>query len=218
MGFMTATDEPLRPYAINSRFRLSLRAFDIYARVSLSPDSASNMPRKAALRRLKIDLKSMVSDPPEFITAMPSESNMLKWHYVIVGPPDSPYQGGVYHGVLIFPPEYPMRPPEIRMLTPSGRFQPNTPLCLSMSSFHPETWTPVWNAGNVLVGLLSFMLEEGVAVGVVRASNKERRRLAAASHGYNLKDDEVRWCVSVCELGRGAEWCGVLEGVHAPHY
>jgi len=37
-----------------------------------------------------------------------------------------------------------MGPPEIRMYTPSGRFEPNKPLCLSMSNYHPETWVPSW--------------------------------------------------------------------------
>ena len=46
-------------------------------------------------------------------------------HYVVEGPPDSPYRGGYYHGVLTFPREYPFKPPSIRMITPNGRFQTN---------------------------------------------------------------------------------------------
>jgi ubiquitin-protein ligase len=34
--------------------------------------------------------------------------------------------GGYYHGVLLFPPEYPMKPPGIMMITPNGRFSCNT--------------------------------------------------------------------------------------------
>ena len=80
MGFMTATDEFCRLYANNSTFRVPRVPFflaDILHENHAGSKSCV-MPRKAALRRLKIDLKSMVSDPPEFITAMPSESNMLK--------------------------------------------------------------------------------------------------------------------------------------------
>jgi hypothetical protein len=53
------------------------------------------------------------------------------------GPPDSPYDGGEYHGVLLFPPEYPFKPPGIKMFTPSGRFQQDRRICMSMSDFHP---------------------------------------------------------------------------------
>ena len=70
--------------------------------------------------------------------AKPHEGNILNFHYVLEGPPDSPYAGGLYHGVLKFPSEYPHKPPVIIMYTPSGRFQPNTPICTSFSSFHPE--------------------------------------------------------------------------------
>ena len=70
------------------------------------------------------------------------------------GPPDSPYAGGEYHGQLLFPAEYPFKPPGIKvcgelvlwdrelieslqMLTPSGRFYPDKKICFSMSDFHP---------------------------------------------------------------------------------
>ncbi len=32
-------------------------------------------------------------NPPPFIIAKPTEKNVLEWHYVITGPPDSPYAG-----------------------------------------------------------------------------------------------------------------------------
>lgn len=62
----------------------------------------------------------------------------------MTGPEDTPYEGikllyicalfrtvivgGFYHGKLIFPKEYPFRPPRIIMITPNGRFQTNTRL------------------------------------------------------------------------------------------
>lgn len=55
-------------------------------------------------------------------------------HYVITGPPDTPYHDGLYHGKLVFPPDYPFKPPSIYMLTPNGRFKPNTRS--KKSSFH----------------------------------------------------------------------------------
>ena len=94
------------------------------------------------------------------ISAQPSESNILEWHYLIHGPPNSPYHNGLYHGKLVFPRDYPYRPPAIYMITPNGRFKTNTKLCLSMSDFHPETWNPLWSVSSILSGLLSFMLED----------------------------------------------------------
>ena len=77
------------------------------------------------------------------------------WHYRIHLCPCS---GGFYHGKLVFPKDYPFRPPRIIMITPNGRFQTNTRLCLSISDFHPDTWNPAWSVATILTGLLSFMV------------------------------------------------------------
>ena len=79
-------------------------------------------------------------------------------HYVVAGPENSPYEGGYYHGKLVFPPQYPFKPPSIYMITPNGRFKCNTRLCLSISDFHPDTWNPAWSVSTILTGLLSFMV------------------------------------------------------------
>ena len=55
----------------------------------------------------------------------------------------SEYAGGVYHGKVIFPAEYPFKAPNVVMCTPSGRFEPNAKICMSMTAFHPESWNPV---------------------------------------------------------------------------
>ena len=58
----------------------------------------------------------------ENFVAVPEPNNLFVWHYVIFNLKDCPYEGGFYHGKLLFPPEYPLKPPGIIMLTPNGRF------------------------------------------------------------------------------------------------
>lgn len=79
-------------------------------------------------------------------------------HYVVCGPENTPYEGGYYHGKLVFPREFPFKPPSIYMITPNGRFKTNKKLCLSISDFHPDTWNPAWSVSTILTGLLSFMV------------------------------------------------------------
>ncbi|KAI9062642.1 UBC-like protein [Trametes sanguinea] len=98
------------------------------------------MASKAAYKRLSKEYVAMQKEPPPFVWAAPDEKNILTWNYIIRGPPDSPYAGGEYHGVLLFPSEYPFKPPGIKMLTPSGRFQPDKKICFSMSDFHPGSY------------------------------------------------------------------------------
>src|SRR5437016_10556634 len=71
------------------------------------------------------------------------------------------------------------------MLTPSGRFQTNTRLCLSISDFHPKSFNPAWEVSTILIGLLSFMTSEEMTTGSVSASPAERRYFAARSRWWN---------------------------------
>ena len=101
---------------------------------------------------------------------------------------DTPYDGGVYHGKLTFPPTYPHAPPAIYMFTPSGRFETNKKLCLSLSDYHPETWSPAWSVSSVLVGLLSFMCEDAVTAGSITTTEAEKLRYAEKSIEFNMRN------------------------------
>ena len=61
-------------------------------------------------------------------------------HFTIRGADDTEFAGGIYHGRILLPPEYPFKPPNIVFLTPSGRFEVGTKVCLSFSAHHPELW------------------------------------------------------------------------------
>ncbi len=97
-------------------------------------------------------------DPEHGIWAAPSEKDILKWEFIVRGSDDTPYEGGIYHGRLTFPTSFPMAPPSIQMFTPSGRFETNKKICMSMSDFHPELWNPTWSVRTILVGFVSFMV------------------------------------------------------------
>ncbi|KJR84942.1 ubiquitin-conjugating enzyme E2 J2 [Sporothrix schenckii 1099-18] len=143
------------------------------------------MASRAAQKRLTREYKTISENPPPYITARPSDSNILEWHYIITGPEDTPYHGGQYWGTLMFPPDYPFAPPAIRMHTPSGRFQPSTRLCLSISDFHPRSFNPAWEVSTILIGLLSFMTSEEMTTGSVSATSAERKFHAARSRWWN---------------------------------
>uniref|UniRef100_A0A1D1ZKR1 E2 ubiquitin-conjugating enzyme n=1 Tax=Anthurium amnicola TaxID=1678845 RepID=A0A1D1ZKR1_9ARAE len=161
------------------------------------------MATKAAYKRLNKEYISLQKNPPPYLMAKPLESNILEWHYVIRGPPDTPYHNGEYHGVLLFPAEYPFKPPSIRMTTPSGRFQPDTRLCLSMSDFHPSTWNPSWSVATILTGLLSFMTSNEATTGSIKTTDADKRIYASRSHQFNLNDSKFKeifpeLCVPEC--------------------
>lgn len=88
------------------------------------------------LARLRKELRELQKKPLENIRAVPKETNILEWHYVIEGPKGTPYEGGFYHGVVLFPKEYPYKPPSLQMFTPNGRFKVGFRIVARGSFFH----------------------------------------------------------------------------------
>ncbi|KAL1673114.1 UBC-like protein [Schizophyllum commune] len=136
----------------------------------------------------------MQKEPPPYVWAVPDERNILTCALLNGpmqrGPPDSPYAGGEYHGQLLFPAEYPFKPPGIKMLTPSGRFYPDKKICFSMSDFHPGSVRD--RRLVVLTGLLSFMLSDEITTGSVNSSPAHKRGFAAQSHNWNIQQARFR--------------------------
>ncbi|KAL2081969.1 hypothetical protein ACEWY4_021787 [Coilia grayii] len=124
-------------------------------------------------------------DPTEHYHAQPLEDNLFEWHFSVRGPPDSDFDGGVYHGRIVLPPEYPMKPPSIILLTPNGRFEVGKKICLSISGHHPETWQPSWSIRTALIAIIGFMPTKGEgAIGSLDYTPEERRALAKKSQDF----------------------------------
>ena len=90
---------------------------------------------------------------------------------VRAGTPDSVFEGGIYYGRIMLPTDYPLKAPNIIILTvrvhatipqsfnnatpatnqlclrswqPNGRFSIGQKICLNVSAYHPEEWHPAW--------------------------------------------------------------------------
>ncbi|KAI5078885.1 hypothetical protein GOP47_0006556 [Adiantum capillus-veneris] len=150
------------------------------------------MADRACVQRLQKEFRALCKEPVPHVVAKPSPSNILEWHYVLEGSEGTPFAGGVYHGKLKFPADYPYKPPGISMLTPNGRFATQKRLCMSMSDFHPETWNPMWSVSSILTGLLSFMMEKAPTTGSVSSTDEEKHRFAQASLAFNCKSPIFR--------------------------
>lgn len=139
------------------------------------------------IKRLHKEHKDILDNPNPNFVAEPDPDNIFDWHYCLYNLKQCVYEGGYYHGMLKFPKEYPMKPPSVIMLTPSGRFECGQRICLTISDWHPESWNPVWKVESIIMGLLSFMLSEEGAVGTIVKTPAERKTFAKASLDWNLK-------------------------------
>ncbi|KAM0558404.1 hypothetical protein ACHAPJ_004594 [Fusarium lateritium] len=147
-----------------------------------TPKFSSKSP---TIRRILREAAEISNSPSADYTAEPLESDLFEWHFTLRGPPNSVYSNGIYHGRIVLPPTYPLRPPSFRFMTPSGRFEANREICLSISGHHEETWQPAWGVRTALVALRSFMETDARGqLGGLETTDAVRQRLANESSSF----------------------------------
>ncbi|KDP27930.1 hypothetical protein JCGZ_19010 [Jatropha curcas] len=138
--------------------------------------------KNPAVKRILQEVKEMQSNPSDDFMSLPLEENIFEWQFAIRGPSDTEFEGGIYHGRIQLPAEYPFKPPSFMLLTPNGRFETQTKICLSISNHHPEHWQPSWSVRTALVALIAFMpTNPNGALGSLDYKKEERRALAIKS-------------------------------------
>ena len=118
----------------------------------------ASLPR-AVITRLLSDVREMQASPPEGCSAAPlSESNLLLWNASIIGPEDSPWEGGIFSLRLQFPESYPNKPPRVRFT--SVMFHPNVysdgTLCLDLLQ---DNWKPIYTVASILTAIQSLLTD-----------------------------------------------------------
>lgn len=68
-------------------------------------------------RRLRNDIRSIAQEGSTGIDAVPLDMQETHWQASIIGPANSPYEGGKFFLYIRFPYNYPMSPPHVRFLT-----------------------------------------------------------------------------------------------------
>ena len=140
-------------------------------------------------KRLIGEIKLLKKDPHKYIEVAPDEKDLLVWYFLVKGPEFSEFNGGYYIGKIMHNPEYPLKPPDFMMMTPSGRFNVGTKICLSNSSYHSDEWSALWNIHTILTGFLSIMLDDKEhGISHIHCTKGEREMHAKNSIEYNKKN------------------------------
>jgi ubiquitin-conjugating enzyme E2 G2 len=75
------------------------------------------MAANVASKRLFQEYKSLLTNPPDGITAGPvNEDDLFIWEALIQGPEGTPFEGGIFPAELKFPKDYPLNPPKMKFL------------------------------------------------------------------------------------------------------
>ncbi|KAL7633056.1 UNVERIFIED_CONTAM: hypothetical protein RMT77_016632 [Armadillidium vulgare] len=144
--------------------------------------------RCPAVKRLLKEAQELHEATEEYC-AYPLEDNLFEWHFTVRGPPDTEFDGGIFHGRIMMPTEYPMKPPNIIFFTPNGRFETNKKICLSISGHHPEMWQPSWSIRTALLAIIGFMpTPANGTIGSLDYTAEERAILAKRSVDFECPE------------------------------
>ena len=125
------------------------------------------LPSKTS-KRILIDIRNVQTDDikRQGIYYHMNESDLTNGTAMIIGPPNTPYEGGFYFFDIKFPSDYPFSPPAMTSLTQDGltRFNPNMyregKVCLSLlNTWHVgERWSGCQSLSTLLLSILSSVL------------------------------------------------------------
>lgn len=97
-------------------------------------------------------------DPPSNCSAGPVGDDMFTWQATIMGPGESPYQGGVFFLQIKFPTDYPFKPPRIQFNTKiyHPNINSNGGICLDILK---DQWSPALTISKVLLSICSLLTD-----------------------------------------------------------
>jgi ubiquitin-conjugating enzyme E2 A len=115
-----------------------------------------------AQKRLIRDLKRLQKDSPEGIDAAPAGNDIMHWRAVIMGPNQTPWEGGVFKLLLEFTEDYPNVPPTVQF--ESKIFHPNVyangKICLDILK---SQWSAIYDIMTVLLCCQSLLSDPNPA-------------------------------------------------------
>jgi ubiquitin-conjugating enzyme E2 J1 len=135
--------------------------------------------------QLRLDREKLDNETPgEGFYAQPLEESKFKWHFTLRGVEGTCYEGGLYHGLLDLGDKYPLAPPNIYFLNDSGRYQANVKICLNITSYHKESWSPIWNVRKMMEALTAYFVCDEGGIGSLVESDAKRRKIAKTSRDF----------------------------------
>ena len=63
---------------------------------------------------------------------------------------------------------------------------------MSMSDYHPESWNPLWNVHTIVIGLISFFVDNERTAGCVVTDDGTKRKLALTSLFHCQKQEKFK--------------------------
>nr|XP_020667803.1 ubiquitin-conjugating enzyme E2 G1 isoform X1 [Pogona vitticeps] len=121
---------------------------------------------------LRRQLAELNKNPVEgFSAGLIDDNDLYRWEVLIIGPPDTLYEGGVFKAHLTFPKDYPLRPPKMKFITEiwHPNVDKNGDVCISI--LHEpgedkygyekpeERWLPIHTVETIMISVISMLAD-----------------------------------------------------------
>ena len=111
-----------------------------------------------ATSRLNKELRDSAKLKDDIELKLRDSQNIFKWVSKLKGPPDTPYQEGIFSVNIDVPEDYPISPPKCTFITKI--FHPNIhfttgEICLEL--FNKSKWIPAWTIESVCKAILDLL-------------------------------------------------------------
>ncbi|BAM78842.1 probable ubiquitin-conjugating enzyme E2 [Cyanidioschyzon merolae strain 10D] len=125
---------------------------------TMSTGTGSGADLSVAAKRIQRELVEITMDPPCNCSAGPKGDNLFEWVATILGPPDTPYAGGVFFLDITFPREYPFKAPQVVFRTRIYHCNINSQgqICLDTLK---DNWSPALTISKVLLSICSLLTD-----------------------------------------------------------
>ena len=145
-----------------------------------------------AIRRLQKEISDMEKDTDAATNCSAGlyNNDLFNWQATIIGPDETPYEGGVFSLKIAFPADYPFKPPKITFET--RIYHPNINasggICLDILK---DQWSPALNTTKVLLSICSLMADpnpsDPLVPEIARLYNSNRSEFNRVAKEYTEK-------------------------------
>lgn len=119
------------------------------------------------MKRIMSEYKELLKDP-NYLYSVELTENILEWNFLIFGPFDTLYEGGIFPGKIIFSKNYPNAPPVINFTIDMKHpnIYQNGKVCISILhsgtdqygyESDNERWSPSQGVNSIMLSIISLL-------------------------------------------------------------
>ena len=109
------------------------------------------------MKRIRKEIHAMKKNPSTIYEAFPiNQKDLTKWQATLMGPEGTPYQNGVFFLDVVFPHDYPFKPPKVIFKTKvyHPNVDANGSICLDIIKVN---WSPATTLADILTSIHQLM-------------------------------------------------------------